>query len=283
MSLQHKPFNNKGCEIHYWHRPANTPEYIIFLHGAGCDHMMFEPQLPIFDRRYNLLLWDARGHGLSRLPPNNKFSFENMLDDFFKLCEIYQISDAILIGQSMGGNLAQEILYRRPELVSKLVLIGCTRNTGRLTAVEKLMLKLSKVIFYLYPWETLKRQMAEACGNTEEVKQYVLSCFLRMKKPDFIEVMMSLMTCLHEDEEYRFPKPVLLLCGADDRTGNIRKIAAAWSESEPSCTLRIIDNAGHGANLDNPDAVNQAICEFLLEPCADGAYPPGGDNSFNRC
>ncbi len=263
ISLRQETFENKGCTVHYWQRPANTREYIIFLHGAGCDHRMFEPQLSVFDEGCNLLLWDARGHGLSQLAPDVKFNFEDMLDDFFRLCELHQISNAILIGQSMGGNLAQEILYRRPEMVSKLVLIDCTRNTGRLTAGEKFMLRLSKPIFHLYPWETLIRQSADACGNTEAVKQYVRECFARMKKPDFIEVMMSLTSCLREDGKYRFPKPVLLLCGADDRSGNIRKIAAPWAESDPNCKLKMISNAGHNSNQDNPDEVNKAICEFL--------------------
>jgi pimeloyl-ACP methyl ester carboxylesterase len=119
---------------------------------------MFEPQLSAFDERYNLLLWDARGHALSRLAPNKRFNFEDMLDDFFKLCKLYQISNAILIAQSMGGNLAQEILYRKPEMVSKLILIDCTKNTDRLTPTEKLTLKLTKPIFYCYPWKTLIRQ-----------------------------------------------------------------------------------------------------------------------------
>ncbi len=107
------------------------------------------------------------------------------------------------------------------------------------------------------------RQSADACGNTEAVKEYVRGFFSQMKKTDFIAVMMSLMTCLREDEAYRFPKPVLLLCGADDRSGNIRRIAASWAESDPNCTLRMIENAGHNANQNNPGAVNQEIYEFL--------------------
>jgi pimeloyl-ACP methyl ester carboxylesterase len=265
MNLQHETFVNKGCEIHYWHRPSDSPNYIIFLHGAGCDHRMFEPQLPIFDEGYHLILWDARGHGLSQLAPDTKFSFEDMVDDFFRLCEIQQISSAIIIGQSMGGNLAQEILYRRTGIVSKLVLIDCTRNTGRLTTGEKFMLKLTKPIFQLYPWNTLITQSAAACGNREEVKEYVRECFAGMKKSDFIEVMMSLTASLHEDEEYRFPKPVLLLCGVDDKSGNIRKIAAPWAKSDPNCLLKMITNAGHNSNQDNPEEVNQAIYKFVYD------------------
>jgi pimeloyl-ACP methyl ester carboxylesterase len=264
VNLQHKIFQNKGCNIHYWYRPGSTSNYVIFLHGAGCDHRMFEPQLTIFDYSYNLLLWDARGHGLSKLDSGNKFHFDDMLGDFLKLCRIYQIESTVLIGQSMGGNLAQEVLYQKPELISKLVLIDCTRNTGRLSITERLMLKLTKPILYCYPWKMLIDQSANACGNTQAVKEYVRRCFSQMKKRDFIEVMISLTTCLREDEAYRFPKPVLLLCGEEDRTGNIQRIAASWAESEPNCTLCMIKNAGHNSNQDNPKAANRAICKFLL-------------------
>ncbi|MFV0411887.1 MAG: alpha/beta fold hydrolase [Oscillospiraceae bacterium] len=268
MNLQHKTFYNKGCNLHYWYRPGRLPQAFIFLHGAGCDHEMFAQQLSIFDEGCGLFLWDARGYGLSQLGPGTAFCFEDMVDDFFRLCEIHQISGAVLVGQSMGGNLAQEVLYRRPGLVSKLVLIDCTKNTGTLTASEKFLLKLTKPILYLYPWKTLIRQCADACGNTKEVKQYVRRCLLKMKKADFIAVMLSLTASLHQDEAYRFPKPVLLLCGADDKTGNIRKIAAAWAESEPNCTLQIVENAGHNANQDNPVATNRAIQEFLWPAAA---------------
>lgn len=264
MNLQHKIFQSEKCNIHYWHRPGSTSKYVIFLHGAGCDHRMFEPQLPIFDYSYNLLLWDARGHGLSKLASGDKFRFDDMLKDFLKLCEMYGIKNAVLVGQSMGGNLAQEILYRNPQLVSKLVLVDCTRNACRLSIIERFMLKLTKPILYCYPWKILIDQSANVCGNTETVKAYVRECLSQMKKREFIEVMMSLMTCLREDETYRFPKPVLLLCGRDDRSGNIRRIAVSWAESDPNCTLCMIENAGHNSNQDNPKAVNRAISKFLL-------------------
>lgn len=263
MEWEHAVLENRGCGIHYWRRAGSTSKCAILLHGAGCDHRMFDPQLPIFDGSWNLLLWDARGHGLSRLAPDTKFQFDDMLDDLIQLCERHQVSGAVLIGQSMGGNLAQEILRRKPALVSRLVLIDCTRNAGRLSAMDKVMLKLSRSIFRCYPWETLIHQSADACGNTAAVKEYVRGCFSQMKKADFIEVMMSLMTCLREEPQYRFPKPVLLLCGVDDRSGNIRRIAAPWAHSDPNCTLHMIENAGHNSNQDNPHAVNRAIREFL--------------------
>jgi len=52
----------------------------------------------------------------------------------------------------MGGNLAQEIAYQSPELVEKMVLIDCTKNIGKLTAIEKISLRSARFLFACYPW-----------------------------------------------------------------------------------------------------------------------------------
>jgi pimeloyl-ACP methyl ester carboxylesterase len=74
--------------------------------------------------------------------------------------------------------------------------------------------------------------------------------------------MMSLFTCLHEDTNYKFKQPVLLLCGNDDKSGNIKKTMMNWSK-EDNCKLIMIKNAGHNSNQDNPDEVNKNILSFL--------------------
>jgi pimeloyl-ACP methyl ester carboxylesterase len=125
------------CDIHYWHRQGTGNKYVFLFHGAGVDHRMFYSQLCVFDDTYNVLLWDSRGHGLSKLQKGRKFVFADMISDYLKLCDMYKIEKSILIGQSMGGNLAQEIAYQYPGSVEKLVLIGSARNTGKLTLTEK--------------------------------------------------------------------------------------------------------------------------------------------------
>lgn len=260
--FQQMTFSNLNCEVHYWYKKGTSNEYIIFLHGAGCDHLMFERQIGIFEKIYNIIVWDARGHGSSKLDNHRKFYFKDMYDDCLKLFEIYNIDKAIIIGQSMGGNLAQEIAYYRPELISKLILIDCTINTQKLTAIEKISLKLSRFIFACYPWKSLILQSANACGNTKYTKEYVKKCFEKMNKECFIEIMMSLFTCLHEDNDYKFKQPVLLVCGNDDKSGNIKKTMIGWSK-EDNCKLSIIENAGHNSNQDNHDEVNTNILSFL--------------------
>ncbi|MCL2380174.1 MAG: alpha/beta hydrolase [Treponema sp.] len=259
--FQRMTFSNLGCEVHYWHKKGTRNDYVILLHGAGCDHLMFEKQAGIFESGYNVIAWDARGHGLSRLE-NRKFSFDDMYSDCLALFSIHNIEKAIVIGQSMGGNLAQNIAYSRPELVSKLVLIGCTKNNQALTAVEKISLKLAGFIFACYPWKALIRQSVNACGTTEYTKAYAKQCFERIEKGDFIEIMMSLLASLREGGAHTLSQPVLLICGSNDRTGNIKKAMKRWAKEE-NRQLRMIENAGHNANQDDPHEVNKHIALFI--------------------
>jgi pimeloyl-ACP methyl ester carboxylesterase len=261
-NFQQLSFYNLGCEIYYWYKRGESNKYVILLHGAGCDHVMFEKQAGIFDN-YHVIAWDARGHGLSKLDRAKKFGFKDMYDDCLKLLEIHKIERAIFIGQSMGGNLAQEIARRNHKLAEKLVLIDSTRNTQKLNFLEKLSIKISRFVFNWYPWKVLIRQSANACGNTESTKKYVRQCFEKMEKENFIEIMMSLFSCLREDREYKFEQPVLLICGKNDTTGNIRKAMESWPKNDDSCKLCMIENAGHNSNQDNPDKVNKSILAFI--------------------
>ena len=263
-AVEHLIFQNLGCTVHYWYRKGSENKWVFFFHGAGVDHAMFEAQFGLFDPTYHIIAWDARGHGLSKLEPGKKFVFCDMISDCKKLFERYSINRAILIGQSMGGNLAQEIAYQSSGLVDRMVLIDCAKNTGRLTGSEKLALKSARFLFALYPWETLIRQSAEACANTESVQEYIYNCFHQLDKKTFVEVILNMAgSCLHEDTAYRFRQPVLLLCGADDRLGNIRKVAGPWAEEDPNCTLHMVEHASHNSNQDSPEQVNQWIADFL--------------------
>ncbi len=264
--LRHLFLENLSCSIHYWYRKGSGDKWVLFFHGAGMDHTMFEAQFGLFDSTYNIIAWDARGHGLSKLELGKRFLFSDMISDCRKLYELYHIDNATLIGQSMGGNLAQEIAYYSPELVEKLVLIDCTRNTGKLSGMERMMLKSSRYIFACYPWEMLKIQMTKASADNESVRNYIYSCFNKLDKQTFVDVMMDMIvSCLHEDSGYRFRQPVLLLCGADDNLGNIKKVAGPWAKEDSNITLYMIENAGHNSNQDRPETVNTLMRSFLFK------------------
>ena len=66
--MQEKLYATPCGEIHYWVNSDRGPEAItlVFLPGLTADHRLFDKQIACFEGKYNLLVWDAPGHGASR-------------------------------------------------------------------------------------------------------------------------------------------------------------------------------------------------------------------------
>lgn len=260
--LLEKVMSKDGCNIHYWISNQGKDSWLIWLHGAGADHKMFNEQIPVVDKAFNLLLWDARGHGLSR-PMGDKFSIKLLMEDLIEIMKIEGIEKATFVGQSMGGNTAQEMAFYHPHKVEKLVLIDCTCNTMKLTAMERFYLYLTPLITRMYPWSNLVHASVKASALQPHVQDYLQQTFNLIGKKDFVKIFLATAACLHYEEGYTINKPILLVYGEYDQTGNIKKIAPSWASSEPNCRLVEIANASHCANQDNPSQFNTSLWEFL--------------------
>ncbi|MBN2737387.1 MAG: alpha/beta hydrolase [Spirochaetales bacterium] len=264
MIFNEKVLDNQGCKIHYWISNNSSEECIVFLHGAGLDHHMFSEQIKAIPEKYKILMWDARGHGRSR-PIGNDFSISLLVQDLLIILKNEKCNNTILIGQSMGGNVAQEIAFYHPEIVTKLILIDCARNTNMLSNMEKFSLSIAPLLFYVYPWKSLVKQSAMASSLNNDVQLYIIDCFNTIGKEDFCKIIIETTKCLHYEEGYSINKPILMLCGEKDRTGNIKKIMPIWAKQENKCNFYMIENASHNSNQDNPELVNRYISSFLFE------------------
>lgn len=263
IPLIEKTLTREGCALHYWVLENPGRPWLMLLHGAATDHHMFDMQYPALAGNYSLLAMDERGAGLSR-PLGDTLTAGMLADDAVAILDREGIEAATLIGQSLGGNIAQEIVYRYSPRVAACVFIDCTCNTMALTRFERLMLRLSPAIFALYPEKTLVGQSARVSALKPEVQAYLRTTMGAVGKRDFSRIMCTAaLGCLHHDEAFRIARPMLLLCGEADGTGNIRKCAPIWAAREPMCEYHVIREAGHCANMDQVDKVNGLILNFL--------------------
>ncbi|WKA55537.1 alpha/beta fold hydrolase [Planococcus shixiaomingii] len=261
-NLREKVLAKDGCNIHYWVSNKRKSSWVVFLHGAGADHNMFNEQLPIVSEEFNLLMWDARGHGLSR-PLGKNFSVKLLLDDLIEIMNKEGIEKATFVGQSMGGNATQEMAFYHPDKVEKLVLIGCTCNTMRLTGLERFYLKLTPMLIQMYPWKKLVNTSVKASALKPDVQQYLTKALDSIGKKDFSRIFLATAACLHYEKGYNINKPLLLVYGEHDHTGNIKKIASSWAASESDCRLIEIADASHCAHQDNPLQFNAVFRSFM--------------------
>ena len=108
--MKEKTFIAERGAIHYWvsARIEDAPQ-LVFLPGLTADHRLFDRQIAHFERQANCLVWDPPSHGASR-PFALDWSMDDLARMLHAILEREGFARPILVGQSMGGYVAQAFL-----------------------------------------------------------------------------------------------------------------------------------------------------------------------------
>src|SRR5688572_22482797 len=113
--------------IRYWASPEpvslSTPT-LVLLHGATLDHRAWDVQVAALQQSHPLVVPDLRAHGES----TGDFDFRAAVDDVSALLDVLPAHDVVLIGLSLGANIAQELVRQDPNRFQALVLADATCN-----------------------------------------------------------------------------------------------------------------------------------------------------------
>lgn len=266
--------------IHYWRGGAPGAPALVFLPGLTADRRLFGPQLAFFAAGYDLLVWDAPGHGASR-PFRLDFTLADMAAWLRAILAREGIEAPVLIGQSMGGYLAQSYMALYPGAVRGFVSIdSAPLQRQYYTAAELWLLKRCEPIYRFYPWEALIRAGARGCAQTPAGRALMEEMMRSYTPGEYSRLAGYGYRLLAQAAEAAVPRrlgsPALLLCGERDRAGSSRRYNRRWSREE-GLPLIWIPGAGHNSNTDAPQAVNEAIEEFLRGLFGpQGSAPLGG-------
>lgn len=261
-TLEEKTIMRGDANIHYWIGGAPGAPWVVFTHGATIDHHEWDATLPLVGEKFRHLTWDVRGHGLSR-PAT--FSIDAAVTDLLTLLDQLDIDQAIFVGHSMGGNLHQELVFHQPERVAAMVFLDCTWNFQQLSSLERLSLQVAGPLLRIYPYQALIDQSLAITATSRQSQELLRPAMESLSKTEFTQIIMATTACLHPEPGYQINKPLLLMVGENDATGNIRRAMPLWAAHEPDCRFVIIPNAKHAANLDNPDFFHQQLLEFLKD------------------
>ena len=107
-----------GIDLYY--ESTGEGPAVVFLHGAGGNHISWWQQVPAFEKQYRCITIDHRGFASSTDPGGEGAS--RFADDLEALLDRLGIERAALVAQSMGGRTASEFALRRPQRVWALVM-----------------------------------------------------------------------------------------------------------------------------------------------------------------
>lgn len=269
--MEERVFVTGMGNIHYWVSPGKDRP-LVFLPGLTADHRLFEKQIAAFAGEFPLLVWDAPGHGRSR-PFRLDFSLEDKAGWLHAILEREELERPVLVGQSMGGYVAQGYMERYPGTVGGFVSIDSAPLKRRyLTAGELWLLKHTELIYRPYPWKALQKA-GLAVSTTGYGRGLMARMMADYTQKEYVDLTVHgfriLAAAIEKDLPYRIDCPCLLLCGEKDRAGSAKRYNRAWAEGE-GLPLVWLSGAGHNANTDVPERVNDLIRDFTARRLSPG-------------
>jgi len=217
---------------------------ILLSHGYGATCRMWDGQVAAFADRYRLVLWDMRGHGQSGDPSDPAlYSHALTVGDMAAVLDACGIERAIIGGLSLGGVMSLAFHLAYPERVRALMLFdtgpGFRNPEARARDLEEKGLpNLAGGA------ETRLGRHRSAQGLAGAARG-----MLTMTDGSLIGSLPQIAV------------PTLVLVGADDQ--HFLAAADYMAAKIPGAQKIVIPNAGHAANLDQPEAFNRAVAAFL--------------------
>lgn len=237
---------------------AGTPNArpIILIHGAGVSRTLWHRQLDLLAQHFYVLAPDLPGHGaLVDIPFTLKGSVQTIAD----LIEKENLQAPLLAGISLGGYVAIAHAKRYPHQSSGLILSGSSMNLNGMNGIGYLGVSL------MIKWKGSKT-IEEGSRKTmerlipEDSLAGLLEGGLYYQNADraFSQLAMKNYTKMLKN----YPSPILLLNGAEDEPNckGAEKMVAAL----PNVEVKVIEDAGHLVNLEQPDAFTAAMISFAL-------------------
>ena len=266
-------FNTDEGTVHYWtsrcsSAPAQNASWLVLLPGLTADHTLFDAQIDHFAGKCNVCVWDAPAHGLSRPYPLD-FSMDDYARILHAILQTEDIQCPVLVGQSLGGYVAQAYMDLFPDCVSGFIsLDSAPLKKKYYPKWEVAALRHTKGMYLAIPWSLLLRWGPAGTAQTDRGRANMRAMMERYEKRAYCELAghgcIMLADAIDANRPYDISYPALLLCGEKDQAGDVRPFNRKWTVGE-NIPLVWVPGAGHNSNVDNPAFVNDQIERFLAK------------------
>jgi 3-oxoadipate enol-lactonase len=144
-----------GVSLAYDTRGSGPP--LVLIMGYRLNSAAWPAELVrVLAERFTLLLFDNRGTGLSDKPTSG-YALSNMADDVIGLMDHLGIHHSYVLGYSMGGAIAQDLVCRHPDRVSSLVLFATFCGGPRTAFARPAVMSLMHDLDGMTPAEAARR------------------------------------------------------------------------------------------------------------------------------
>ncbi|WP_283133191.1 alpha/beta fold hydrolase [Rhizohabitans arisaemae] len=229
---------------HMWYDERGDGEPVVLLHGGLTDSRSFFGNLDKLGDRFRLYLPDRRGHGRTA-DVEGPITMEVMAQDIIAFLDDVVGGPARLVGYSAGAGVALWVAARRPDLVTRLVLISGTFDPEGL---------IVRPVAGLEPPAELLAHYAEVSPDGADHFSVVINKIVEStdSEPGLTTGELNTVTC-----------PALVMAGDDDIVTLEHTISLY--RGLPNSQLAIIPNASHLLLFERGDLCVKLVTDFLTQ------------------
>ncbi|MBN4093335.1 MULTISPECIES: alpha/beta hydrolase [Methylobacterium] len=270
-----------GIRLHYEESGQGTP--LIFVHEFAGDHRSYEAQLRHFGRRYRAVAFNARGYPPSDVPESvTAYAQARAADDILAILDHLGAPKAHVAGISMGAFATLHFGLRHPDRALSLCLGGCGYGAeperqalfrAEADATAAMLLRDGMAAFaerYAVGPTRVQFETKDPRGHAEFRRMLAEHSALgsantqagvQKGRPSLYDLT---------DELGRMTVPTLIVAGDEDWPCLAPSLML--KRVIPSAALAMLPNTGHALSVEEPDAYNRLLDDFLAQ-VESGRWP----------
>ena len=258
--------NANGIDINYELTGKKGAPVVMLSHSLACSLVMWQPQMAVLESAFQVLRFDTRGHGDSDAP-QGAYSFEQLAMDAIGLMDALKIDRVHFVGLSMGGMIGQGLALDYADRLKSLALC----DTAAIMPDET---------------QPIWQQRIEAAGEKglqgqvdETLERWFRPEYLQQNPPEvemirrqilatpvagYIGCCEAIRRLKYLDRLSKINLPTLIVVGEED-PGTPVAASEAMHERISDSRLVVLPSARHLSNIEQSEAFNAALMEFLLD------------------
>lgn len=225
-----------GAKIYYEIYGTATSTTMVMLHGNMQNARYFKKQIEFFKAYYQIITIDSRGHGKSEFG-HLQLSLEVLAEDVIKILDALNVTRAVILGFSDGGNIAVKIAQRIPKRLVAIIAVGSNLSPLGLKPVLRFPVKL----FF---------SIAKGLGHINWFDRKAQKLALMIHEPN-----------IHESQLNQIFVPVLVLSGQFDVIH--RQHTKTIAKELPISEWIVLKCSGHNLLKWKARKANEIILNYL--------------------
>lgn len=241
---------------------------IIFIHGIGLDHSMYEDQISFFSKKYRVIAYDMLGHGKS-YKPRGDYKLTHYSNQLLSLIENEKVKKVNIVGFSMGALVAQLFAIKHPDKVKTLTLLNSVANRNdrqRREILERVNAVKSHGHHSTIDAAITRWFTDDFLKNNPSLIKNIIFLLKRNQTKDFLKSYIVFATSDQKlwSKINMIESPTLIITGEDD-IGSTTQMSMELKNEIKNSMINIFPNVKHMLPIEASNKLNKYLFDFLLK------------------